>query len=196
MCVMILWAQAVANGKDIICHSDINIIYTYKTKRNNIYFTCVKTSLEYVTHEPAPAPVLEPVADPEVEPPVAVVHDNIVRERSRSLSERQSMPLSRAKSMESLSLSPRCAWSLGGTSALRALFESKIPVPRELKRGGNPPQNFLPVNGDAQVKDETEERQDADEQVVEVMRDNNTHNPSALTSQGKEDTPKVRIRYQ
>lgn len=141
--------------------------------------------------EPAPAPVFEAAVDPVVEPPVAAVRNSRMRERSRSLSERQSQPLSRAKSMESL---PRGTGAQGGTSALRALFESKAMTPREVKRTGDPPQNFSLLNGDVQVKAETEETQDADEQGEEAMKNNITHDPTPLTSQGEQATPKVRVK--
>ncbi|XP_048122273.1 LIM domain-containing protein isoform X1 [Alosa alosa] len=132
----------------------------------------------------APAPVPEPTVDPEVESPVAKVRNSIVRERSRSLSERQPQPLSRAKSMESL---PRGTGAPGGTSALKALFESKVMTPRELKHGGKSPLNSLRVSRDAQVKAEAEE---VVEKVNEVKK-NNSHDPPPLMSQAEEATPKV-----
>ncbi|XP_041924048.1 LIM domain-containing protein isoform X3 [Alosa sapidissima] len=132
----------------------------------------------------APAPVPEPTVDPEVESPVAKVRNSIVRERSRSLSERQPQPLSRAKSMESL---PRGTGAPGGTSALKALFESKVMTPRELKHGGKSPLNSPRVSRDAQVKAEAEE---VAEKVNEVKK-NNSHDPPPLMSQAEEATPKV-----
>ncbi|XP_062377837.1 LIM domain-containing protein [Sardina pilchardus] len=139
----------------------------------------------YVPPVLAPAPVPEPTVVPKVESPAAKVRNSAVLERSKSLSERQPRPLSRAKSMESL---PRGA--PGGTSALTALFESKVVTPRELKRGGEPPLNSPRGNRDAQVKAEAEE---VVEQVKEVKK-NNTHDPPPLTTQAQDATPKVTRR--
>ncbi|XP_076147262.1 uncharacterized protein LOC143131495 [Alosa pseudoharengus] len=127
-----------------------------------------------------------PTVDPELETPVAKVRNSIVRERSRSLSERQPQPLSRAKSMDSL---PRGTGAPGGTNALKALFESKVMTPRELKRGGKSPLNSPRVSRDAQVKAEAEE---VVEQVNEVKK-NNSHDPPSLMSQAEEATPKASL---
>ena len=133
---------------------------------------------------PAPAPVPETVRDPEPDPPETPRMSRGMRERSRSLSERQ--PLSRAKSMEIL---PRGGGTPGGTSALRALFESQVMTPRERKRGGEP-HNTAPVNRDTQVKLEVEDTQEADKQVEEVKK-NSTHDPQPLMSEEEEVTPKL-----